>query len=112
MVYNLKAIVVTTRTLDESKLLCSEQPVQDFLRKVTKIILLFLKDQNAPKELHRSVLKFTKVSITYLDFIKDPSLTSMILSHVFALKNSKKYSMTLRRIITKLIIRVGTSLVR
>jgi hypothetical protein len=86
--------------------------VQDFLRKVTKIILLFLKDQNAPKELHRSVLKFTKVSITYLDFIKDPSLTSLILSHVFALKNSKKYSMTLRRIITKLIIRVGTDRVR
>jgi hypothetical protein len=57
-------------------------------------------------------LKFTKVSITYLDFIKDPSLTSLILSHVFALKNSKKYSMTLRRIITKLIIRVGTDRVR
>jgi hypothetical protein len=34
-------------------------------------------------------------------------MTNVIMSHIFSLKDSKKYSMTLRRIITKLIIRVG-----
>ena len=98
---------MTKATLDQDKTVSSDQAVQDFLRKVTKIILLFLKDQNAPKELHRSVLKFTKVAITYLDFNKDIDMTNVIMSHIFSLKDSKKYSMTLRRIITKLIIRVG-----
>jgi hypothetical protein len=111
-VFNLKALVVTRKSLDVSKLLSSEPQVQEFLRKVSKIILLFLKDSSAPKELHRSVLKFTKVAITYLDFNKDTELCPLILSHCFALKNSKKYSMTLRRIITKLIIRVGNDKVR
>lgn len=98
--------------MDESKLLSSEAAVQEFIRKITKIIALFLKDQQAPKELHRSALKFIKVAITYLNFDTDPSLTSVILQPVFQLKTCRRYSMTLRRIITKLIIRVGTAKVR
>ena len=42
--FNLKALVVTRKSLDVSKLLSSEPQVQEFLRKVSKIILLFLKD--------------------------------------------------------------------
>ena len=34
-------------------------------------------------------------------------MTSLILSHVFALKNSAKYTMIIRRILNKLIARVG-----
>jgi hypothetical protein len=69
--------------LDESKLLSSDAGVQEFIRKITKIIALFLKDQTAPKELHRSALKFIKVAITYLDFNSDPTLTSVILTPIF-----------------------------
>jgi len=54
--------------LSVNKLLASTDKVQDFLRKVTKIVALFLKDATAPKELHRSVLKFLKIVITYLSF--------------------------------------------
>ena len=105
----MKQLVVTKRNIDESKLVSSDPPVQEFIRKITKIIALFLKDQNAPKELHRSALKFIKVAITYLDFVAEPSLCSLILTHIFQLKTCRRYSMTLRRIITKLIIRVGLS---
>lgn len=54
--------------LKVNKLLSSAETVQEFLRKVTRIVALFLKDATAPKELHRSVLKFLKVVITFLQF--------------------------------------------
>jgi hypothetical protein len=79
LVFNLKHLVVTHRTIDESKLVSSDPAVQEFIRKITKIIALFLKDQAAPKELHRSALKFIKVAITYLNFDTDATLTSVIL---------------------------------
>ena len=66
--------------------------MQDFLRKVTRIIALLLKDQTAPKELHKSVLKFLKIVITFLNFGSEQQnsdqakeLASLILTHVFAL---------------------------
>lgn len=79
------------------------------MRKVTRIISLLLKDQTAPKELHKSVLKFLKVVITFLKFDVQSAteLTSLILTHVFALKNSAKYTMVIRKILNKLISRVG-----
>ena len=86
LVHNMKETLVVARTMDtpENKLLSSDPAVQDFVRKVTKIISLFLKDQTAPNELHRSVLKFLKVAITYLDFGSGPAaLTSLILTSVF-----------------------------
>jgi hypothetical protein len=56
-------------------------------------------------------LKFLKVVITFLSFnTKDESakeLCSLILTHVFSLKNSAKYTMVIRRILNKLIVRVG-----
>ena len=75
LVFNMKQLVVTHRTMDESKLVSSEPNVQEFIRKITKIIALFLKDQAAPKELHRSALKFIKVAITYLNFDAESGLT-------------------------------------
>ena len=52
--------------------------VQDFICKVTRIIALFLKDASAPKELHRSVLKFIKVAITYIDFNEATKSTEIL----------------------------------
>ena len=93
----------------KGKLLSTDAQMQDFLRKVTRIISLLLKDQTAPKELHKSVLKFLKVVITFLKFDAQSAteLTSLILTHVFALKNSAKYTMVIRKILNKLISRVG-----
>ena len=87
--------------------------MQDFLRKVTRIIALLLKDQTAPKELHRSVLKFLKIVITFLVFDGQQSreLCQMILTHIFSMKNSAKYTMIIRRILGKLIARVGLPVV-
>jgi hypothetical protein len=39
---------------------------QDFLRKVTKIIVLFLKDHESGKDLLRSVLKYVKTIVAFL----------------------------------------------
>ncbi len=87
--------------------------MQDLLRKVTRIISLLLKDQTAPKELHKSILKFIKIVITFLVFDAQHSrdLCQLILSHIFSLKNSSKYTMVIRRILGKLISRVGLATV-
>ena len=88
--------------------------MQDFLRKVTRIIALLLKDKTAPKELQKSVLKFLKIAITFLSFAEKEAakeLTSLILTHVFSLENSAKYTMIIRKILNKLISRVGVDTV-
>ena len=97
--------------LKVNKLLAGSETVQEFLRKVLKIIALFLKDATAPKELHRSVLKFIKVVITFLQFSGTHSLqlTELITTHIFAIAKPQKYTMMLRRILNKLIVRVGVS---
>lgn len=53
------------------------------------------------------MLKFMKVAITYLNFVTDPTMCSLIISSVFTLKNTKKYTAIVRRILTKLIHREG-----
>lgn len=97
--------------LKVNKLLAGSETVQEFLRKVLKIIALFLKDATAPKELHRSVLKFIKVVITFLQFSGTHSLqlTELITTHIFAIAKPQKYTMMLRRILNKLIVRVGVA---
>ena len=104
-----------SKTSHLDKLSSSDPQMQDFLRKVTRIVALLLKDQTAPKELHKSVLKFLKIVITFLNFGGDQEtsneLTSLILVHVFSLQNSAKYTMIIRRILNKLISRVGLQMV-
>jgi len=68
LIFNFKHLVFNKKQLDDTKLLSSDQSVQEFIRKITKIIALFLKNESAPKELHRSALKFIKIAITYLNF--------------------------------------------
>lgn len=58
------------------------------------------------------MLKFLKIVITFLSFAEQPKdLASLILTHVFSLKNSAKYTMIIRRILNKLIARVGLQIV-
>ena len=67
-------------------------------------------DKTAPKELQKSALKFLKIVITFLSFaepVAAKELTSLILTHVFSLENSAKYTMIIRKILNKLISRVG-----
>jgi len=94
------------------KLVASSPEIQSYMNKVTRIIALFLKDSKAPKELYRSVLKFIKIAITYLDFTALPDLLPLILSHVFALANPRDYTSVVRRIVTKLIVKCGADKVR
>jgi len=51
------------------------------------------------------VLKFIKVVITFLSFNAESAkeLVEMIVTHVFSLKNSAKYTMIIRKILNKLI---------
>ena len=83
------------------------------MRKVTRIVALLLKDQTAPKELYKSVLKYLKVVITFLQFNEGSAkeLCELILTHTFSLKNSAKYTMIIRKILNKLIARVGVTMV-
>ena len=84
------------------------------MRKVTRIVALLLKDKTAPKELHKSVLRFLKIVITFLSFDsadKSNELCDLILSHVFAMQNSARYTMIIRRILNKLVSRVGVETV-
>ena len=94
-----------------NKLLAGTETVQDFLKKVTRIVALFLKDPTAPKELQRSVLKFLKIVITFLQFsgTNSQQLTELIVQHAFALQKPEKYTMILRKILNKLIARVGVT---
>lgn len=39
---------------------------QDFLKKASKIVAIFLKDRNAPHELVRSVMQFIKIALNLL----------------------------------------------
>ena len=55
-------------------------------------------------------MKFMKVVISYLRFDQAKNaaeMTELILIHVFHLKTVKRYTMTIRRILGKLIARVG-----
>lgn len=59
------------------------------------------------------MLKFIKVVITFLQFNEATSkeLCELIITHVFSLKNSAKYTMIIRKILNKLIARVGVATV-
>jgi len=99
------------KKLKVNKLLAGSDTVQEFLKKVTRIVALFLKDPTAPKELQRSVLKFLRVVITFLQLQADPKQAEVIVQHVFALSKPEKYTMMIRRILNKLIARIGVDAV-
>ena len=82
---------------------------------MTQIVSQLLKDPTAPKELHRSVLKFIKIVITYFDFIQGSAeckqMNDLIITHVFSLDKPKRFTIVIRRILSKLISRNGLKMV-
>jgi len=51
----------------ENGLQTSEASFQDFLRRVSKIVALFLKDEKAENEVHRASLRFLKTAVAFLN---------------------------------------------
>lgn len=43
-----------------------EGQFQEFLRKVSKIVALYLKDERAENEVHRASLRFLKTAVAFL----------------------------------------------
>ena len=84
---------------------------QDFLKKVSKIVSLFLKDEKAETELHRASLKFLKTSVAFLSPANlQGELAEHILTQgVFALPPQKrsKHLALLRKLVGKFLKKLG-----
>jgi len=90
---------------------------QTFLSKTARIVKLFLKDKNAPHELIRSVLQYLGVVVSLLDISAlkgDDGIAKQSLEAVFSAKrhNMKKHMMLIRKIVSKLIKKMGSTWVR
>jgi hypothetical protein len=91
----------------------TDKSTQDFLTKATKIVSIFMKDKKTPHELARSVLKFLKLAVTVLeeDRLKgEQGICKNIIDQLFSSKENhhvKKHKLMVRRILTKLIRRMG-----
>ena len=105
----------TSSSTQPTKLDAKEPQIQDFFSKVSRIVCLLLLDKTAPKELHRSVLKFLKIVISLLGFDqgaeKSREITEMVVKHVFGMEKPKRFTIAIRRILGKLISRVGVKVV-
>jgi len=120
LIFNLKINVVTDNIplsalgieSAEGRLRAEDTQVQNFLKKVSKIVILFLKDASAPKEIHKSVLKFIRIICTYLtsESLRE-DLCQLILNTMFSLKNklkkTNKYMIYQRKVVSKLIYKLG-----
>ena len=85
------------------------------MRKVSKIVALFLHDPKADNEVHRASLKFLKTAIAFLtaENIKQGDLMTSVLSF-FKLTQQKrsKHLALVKKIIGKLIRKVGSKEVK
>ena len=52
---------------EKNKIMAEDAGFQQFLTKATKIVAIFIKNRDAPQELHRSVLQFMKISVNLLN---------------------------------------------
>jgi len=59
-------MLVFTINYKEQGLAIEDASFQDFLRKVSKIVALYLRDERAEAEIHRASLRFLKTSIAFL----------------------------------------------
>jgi hypothetical protein len=89
----------------------SEPQFQEFLKKVTKIVALFLKDDKAENEVHRAALKFLKTAVA---FMSQANLQGEVADHiltqgVFSLPSQKraKHLALLRKLVGKLLKKMG-----
>ncbi len=93
---------------EENALNFDDFQFQDFLRKVTKIIVLFLKDHTAPHELHRSVLKYIKTVVSFLpaETLKGEMAEAMI-QGMLTLPRATKFNQLQKKILSKFIKKLG-----
>ena len=86
---------------------------QDFLKKASKIVSIFMKDRNTPHELARSVLQFLKIStgLLHVETLKqDGEIAKLILENTFQFKTNlhvKKHKLLVRKILNRLVRRLG-----
>jgi hypothetical protein len=95
----------------------NEPQFQEFLRKVSKIVALYLKDGTAEAEIHRASLKFLKTAISFLseENLKGGDVLDSILAHgIFALPDYKrtKHLAIIRKLLGKLLKKLGPSYVK
>lgn len=89
-----------------------EAGFQEFLRKVTKIIVLFMKDHQSGNELHRSVLKYIKTIVSFLTpQILKGELSEQMFMGIFGIQNDKKtfnkHNMLIKKILSKFVKKLG-----
>ena len=80
---------------------------------------IFIKNRDAPQELHRSVLQFIKISVNLLNesilTARSPNgIAPMIIQIIFSNKMNpmlKKHRLLIRKIINKLIRKLGSEYV-
>lgn len=78
----IRALMLLLRLNYTKKALDVNEPqFQDFLKKVTKIVALFLKDDKAENEVHRAALKFLKTGVA---FLSQTNLQGEVAEHILA----------------------------
>jgi len=110
-------MLVFTINYKQQGLAIEDISFQDFLRKVSKIVALYLKDDRAEAEIHRASLRFLKTAIAFLtvDQLNQGDLLNSILANgIFALPPAKrgKHMALIRKLIGKLLKKIGHSAVK
>lgn len=89
---------------------------QDFLRKVSKIVALYLRDGQAETEIHRASLRFLKTAIAFLTIeqLNQDILDSILSYGIFSLPPAKrgKHMALIRKLLGKLLKKLGTAAVK
>ena len=87
------------------------------MKKVAKIVALFLKDDKAENEIHRASLKFLKTAIAFLttESLQSGGLVQAVIgAGIFSLSKEKrgKHGALVRKVLGKLIKKVGSPAVK
>jgi hypothetical protein len=109
-------MLIFTINYKQQGLAVEDPSFQDFLRKVSKIVALYLKDDRAEAEIHRASLRFLKTAIAFLkiDQLNKDLLDSVLAHGIFALPPAKrgKHLALIRKLIGKLLKKIGVPAVR
>ena len=109
-------MLVFTINYKQQGLAIEDPSFQDFLRKVSKIVALYLRDERAEAEIHRASLRFLKTSIAFLtvDQLNKDLLDQVLANGIFALPPAKrgKHLALIRKLIGKLLKKIGHAAVK
>lgn len=96
--------------------MATDKGFQTFLCKATKIIAIFLKDKAASHELYRAVLTFLRMSLGLLEQSSILPLGKEMIHSIFSERVDKsalqKHRLLVRKIVSKLIGKLGEAQVR